>query len=74
MDTLTCASCAFWQAQPGAYYGDCQMQVVYGRVAFDYQPCAYHSERGKTQEGIALQSSARGMTYVEWVKRVMAGQ
>lgn len=60
-DALTCETCQFWLARPGAYYGECAMRVVYGRVAFDYQPCAYHSglEQVLTPT-IDMQSQARG--------------
>ena len=77
-DKLGCESCLFWQASPGAYYGDCTLGVVYGRTAFNYKPCAYHSERGKdaaaVPDGIAMQSAAGGMTMQEWERRMTGKQ
>jgi len=67
---LICATCLFWSERenPAAYYGDCALQVVYGRVAFDYQPCPYHSERGGSVP--RDYSGDRGMTLAAWQKRL----
>lgn len=60
-DALTCETCAFWRPVPRTTLGDCDLQVVYGRVAFDYQPCMYHSGRATTPAPVEsdMQSQAR---------------
>ena len=72
MNKLTCATCALWQAPPGAFIGDCILGVYYGRPTFDYGPCLYHSERGAADVQPRDYSGDRGMTFHEWQKKLKA--
>jgi len=74
---LTCETCRFWHADPGAYVGDCAMQVVYHRPAFNYAPpggCQYHSEIGVAPPALSQQSQTRGATAYELWKKAMGGK
>lgn len=71
MTSRTCATCAFWRSDPGAYCGDCTLQVVYHRPSFDYAPpggCQYHSELTPPQ--LSQQSETRGMDMAAWQAKI----